>query len=261
LLQAVQHFGITAKMMTFNFSHFSIQEFLAAYHITQLSAHEELTVLHEKFWSDIHANMFTIYTTVTKGQRPAFKEFLRQPSFMQTFKRLFSRGTDEGAIIVSRNFLLDQIKCFRLFRCFHDAGDKAICHSIESAKCFRDKVIKLSLTNLSSFDVECIALFLTCSLSKEWKEVDLRYCHIQDHGLRILHRDLTHSKVTIRKLNLYSNGLTISSSSLISDLTIHCCVEVLVISGNHFIEEDLALYDMLSHPSSRLVELYMQGTG
>jgi len=258
LLQAVQHFGITAKTMTFNFSHFSIQEFLAAYHVTQLSAHEELTVLHEKFWSDIHANMFTMYTTFTKGQRPAFKEFLRQPSFMQ---RVFSHGRDEGAIIVSKNFLLDRIKCLRLFRCFYNAGDKAICHSIENAKCFRDKVIKLAAINLSFYDVECVAQFLTCSLSKEWKEVDLRHCYIQDQGFHVLHRNLTHSKVTIRELNLYSTGLTMLSSSIISDLTIHCGVEVLVISGNHFIEEDLTLYDMLSHPSSRLVELYMQGTG
>ena len=37
LLQAVQHFGLTGKTMTFNFLHFTIQEFLAAYYITQLS--------------------------------------------------------------------------------------------------------------------------------------------------------------------------------------------------------------------------------
>ena len=58
LLQAVEHFGITTITMTFNFLHFSIQEFLAAYHVAQLSEHEKLILLQEKFWSDIHANMF-----------------------------------------------------------------------------------------------------------------------------------------------------------------------------------------------------------
>jgi len=37
-------------------------------------------------------------------------------------------------------------------------------------------------------------------------------------------------------------------------------VEVLDINRNHTIGEDPALYNMLSHPSSRLVRLYMSGT-
>ena len=73
ILQAVQHSGLTGKTMTFNFIHFSIQEFLAAYHITQLPPHEELQILKSKFWSCLHSNMIAMYTSITKGQRPAFK--------------------------------------------------------------------------------------------------------------------------------------------------------------------------------------------
>ena len=90
--------------------------------------------------------------------------------------------------------------------------------------------------------------------------LDLYKCNIQDVGLRILHRDLISHYVTIRELDLWSNGLTKSSSSSIKDLTIHCRVEVLIINGNHTIGEDPALYDMLSLPSSRLVTLYMRST-
>ena len=147
LLQAVQHFGITATKMTFNFLHFSIQEFLAAYHITQLSLSEELTVLREKFWDDMHGNMFFIYTTLTKGQRPAFKRFLQQPTFVQSFKQIFSRG--RNSIGISEEILNGQIKCLHLFRCFYEAEGKYICQSIQGAKCFVDKVIDLSCTSLS----------------------------------------------------------------------------------------------------------------
>ena len=262
LLQAVQHFGVTAKTMTFNFSHFSIQEFLAAYHITQLSSREELIVLHEKFWSDIHVNMFSIYTTLTKGERPAFKQFLRQgqPSILQTFQHFFSGGRNERGIVVSEKFLDDQIKCLRLFRCFKEAGDEEICKSISNAKCFNNKVINLSGITLSPYDIECVTRFLTCSPHKEWNKLNLWRCHIQDIGLRIFYRDLISHDVTIKALNMWSNGLTRSSSSFISTLAIHCRVEVLVISGNHGIGEDPALYDMLSLPSSRLVRLYMRRT-
>ncbi|XP_065889069.1 protein NLRC3-like [Dysidea avara] len=262
LLQAVQHFGVTAKTMTFNFSHFSIQEFLAAYHVAQLPTREELIVLREKFWNDIHANMFSIYTTLTKGQRPAFKQFLRQeqPSILQSFKRFFSGSRDEAAIVVSHKFLEEQIKCLRLFRCFKEAGDEEICRSITNSKCFHNKVINLSSTSLSPYDIECVTLFLTCSPHKEWKKLNLWDCHIQDIGLRIIYRDLMSHNVTIKILDLGYNGFTRSSSSFISDLIIHCRVEELNIIGNHTIGEDPALYNMLTHPSSRLVTLDMHST-
>ena len=68
LLQAIQHFGLHAKMMTLNFIHFTIQEFLAAHYIAHLSPNKELKVIKENFWSDIHYNMFSIYISLTKGQ-------------------------------------------------------------------------------------------------------------------------------------------------------------------------------------------------
>ena len=83
---------------------------------------------------------------------------------------------------------------------------------------------------------------------------------MQDHGLRVLHRALSNSHITIKVLDLRNNGLTISSASSISDLIIHCKVEVLGISNNHTIGEEPTLYNILSLPLSRLVELYMIGT-
>ena len=245
LLQAVQHFGLTGKTMTFNFVHFSIQEFMAAHHITQLPPDEELRVLEAKFWSDIHSNMFAMYTSLTKGQRSAFKQFL-------------SGGED--TIAIAEIFLKEQLKCLRLFRSFHEASDEAIYTSIQQAQIFDNKEIDLSDTSLSPYDIECVTLFLTCSPHKEWKELNLSDCHIQDHHVSILLRDLMSHDVTITYLRLSGNGFTRSSSSSISDLTIHCRVEVLYINYNHTIGEDPALYNMLTHPSSRLVKLYMIGT-
>ena len=246
LLQAVEHFGLAGKTMTFNFVHFSIQEFLSAYHITQLPPDEELRVLEAKFWSDIHSNMFAMYTSLTKGQRSAFKQFLS--------------GGDDTITTIAEAYLKDQLKCLRLFRCFYEANDEAFYTSIQQGKTFDDKVINLGYTSLTVYDVECVTLFLTCSPHKEWKKLNLYNCHIHDSGVRVLHRDLMSSDVTVAYLSLSDNKLTRSSSSSISDLTIHCRVEELDISGNETIGEDPALYNMLSHPSSRLVMLYMAVT-
>ena len=256
LLQAVQHFGLTGKTMTFNFLHFTIQEFLAAHHVTGLSPRKELKILKEKFWSDIHSNMFAIYISLTKGQRPSFKQFIK-PLLGQRLK-----GFLTGAEQVENRFLEDKLKCFHLFRCFLEAGDKEMCRSIEHTKSlnFYSKTIDLSRNTLSPSDVECVTVFLTCSSHKEWKKLELWQCYIQDHGVHILHRGLTSCDVTITTLRLQYNGLTESSSSAISDITISCRVKKLSIGYNNTVGEDERLYSIISDPSSMLEELYMWST-
>jgi len=58
-------------------------------------------------------------------------------------------------------------------------------------------------------------------------------------------------------LPLCHNGLTKSSSSLISNIVLSFKVEELSITGNDTVGENEKLYAMLSHPSSLLTELNM----
>ena len=158
ILQVIQHFGLTGKTMTFNFLHFTIQEFLAAHHVASLSPSNELAILKEKFWSNFHFNMFTIYIALTKGQRPSFKEFIK-PSLVQRFV-----GFLIGEQVVNR-FVDDPVKCFHLFQCFFEAGDKEICRSIESARIFNEGWIRChSHGTLSPCDVEHLTFSLLTHL-------------------------------------------------------------------------------------------------
>ena len=242
LLQAIQHFGLTGRTMTLNFVHFSVQEFLAAYYITTLQPSEELEVIKEKFWSEVHLNMFSMYIALTKGQRPSFKHFL---------------SDGDRATAISSKFLEDQIKCFRLYHCFHEAGDVVICDAIGQSRVFKNQVINLRRTRLTTSDVECAAVFLYSSFHKTWKELQLSHCYIQDHGLHLLHRRLRQSDITITELGLDYNELTKLSSPLVSEITIHCKVKQLKIHGNGTIGEDKRLYLILTDPSSVLEVLSM----
>ena len=246
LLQAVEHFGLIGTTMTFNFLHFSIQEYLAAHHITNLSPDEELKIIEDKFWSDVHFNMFSIYVTLTKGQRPSFKHFL---------------CNGNKTILISDKFLSNQLQCFRLYHCFHEAGDVDICKTIEQSIIFRSKVIDLSDARLTAGDMECVTVFFTSSFCKEWVRLNLSHCYIQDHGLHILHRGLLRSSnITIDKLWMSHNGLTSQSSCFISDIIIHCKVKALWIEGNYTIEKDKQLYSMLTDSSTKLEQLFMSNT-
>ena len=243
LLQAIQHFGLYAKTMTLHFIHFTIQEFLAAHYISHLPPNEELKVIAANFWNQVYFNMFSIYISLTKGQRSSFKQFL-------------SGGNKATAI--SEEFLKDQLKCFRLYRIFNEADDHVMCCTIEQAEIFSNKVISLWSTTLLSSDMECLSLFLTSSSNKEWKELSLSYCHIQDKGLKILQCALCHiSVVTTNELWLTNNGLTTQSSSLISELSVKCRVLTLGIGGNYTIGENQQLYYILTDPATKLEELDM----
>ena len=202
LLQAMQHFGLYAKTMTLNFIHFTIQEFLAAHYIAHLPPNEELEVIEANFWNDTHFNMFSIYISLTKGQRSSFKIFL-------------SGGNE--AIAIADKFLVNQLKCLHLYKCFNEAEDYIMCKTIEQAEVFKSKTIHLGATTLTASDMECISPFLISSSNKEWKMLELSFCSIQDKGVNILYHGLHHrSDIIINKLQLICNGLTSQSSSLVS---------------------------------------------
>ena len=246
LLQAVQHFGLYTKTMTLNFIHFTLQEFLAAHYISLLPPNEELKMIEANFWNTTHFNMFSIYVSLTKGQRSSFKAFL---------------AGGNKATVIADNFLKDRLKCLHLYQCFIGANDHIMCSAIEQADIFKSKDIELGGITLSASDIECISLFLTSSFIKEWERLNLSVCHIQDKGLRILYRGLCHSRdVTIHQLWLGCSGLTTQSSSLISELTVKYNVKILRINSNYTIGEDQQLYSMLTDPSSPLELLYMSIT-
>ena len=248
LLQAVQHFGLYGKTMTLNFIHFTVQEFLAAHYISHLPPNEdiELKVIKANFWNNVYFNMFSMYISLTKGQRPSFKRFL---------------SGENKAIVISHKFLRDQLKCLRLYCCFNEANDQTMCSTIEHAEIFRYKEIRLGHTALAASDMECISSFLTSSFNKKWEWLNLTFCYIQDKGLNILYHRLCHkSGVTINELWLSYNGLTTRSSSLISELTVKCKVKILRIAVNHSIGEDQQLYSMLTDSSNLLEQLDMHDT-
>ena len=273
LLQAIEYAGRIKKSLFFNFIHLSIQEFLAAHHVTTLPPRKELFVLQDNFWSNpVYLNMFDIYVALTNGQRPSFKQFLQDkkprapPSFRQKLKTfLFGReevveeeeDEEDGPISIPQRLFNDKIKCLRMYRCFQEAGDMAMCKSIEDTQEWSKQQINLYNTRLSPSDVECLIIFLTCSSNKEWKELNLWNCHIQDRGLQTLQHGLRNSDITITGLVLVGNNLLATSSELINDLTIACRVKKLFISHNVGVGEDDRFYRIITDNSSMVDELVM----
>ena len=240
LLQAIEHVSIFQTTTTFNFLHLSLQEFLAANYITTLTPDKELSILEKYFWRGSHSNMFTIYITLTKGQRSSFRKFLT--------------GGDDTIAIHSK-FLENKLKSIHLYRCFYEAsGDDCVRRTIEGK--FSNGIIDFNLTTLSTSDIENIAIFLTCSNIKQWKQLILWFCDIQDAGLRILHHILHSSTITIDELWLNYNFLSSYSDGCLSDIVINCRVRILRIGKNKTIGQTEEFFPtILSSPS--LERLYI----
>ena len=259
LLQAVQYPGLMKMTTMVSFVHFSLQEFLAAYHVTCLPYDDELSVLKEKFMSDIHSNMFAVYVGMTKGKRPAFKEYLRYGSSEGSspsdkyitgppFKRqcIDSGGTGgsslEGSdIAISTEILKNKNMCLRLFKCFHEAGDKDMCSKFIKAGCFSDIYGEDSvrIDSLSPCDAECLGLVLTSK--QEWKRLNVS---LSDTAIEILHHSLTTNTPTIRIIGLlggYSSNK--STSYFIVNIALMCKTTLLTVYS--ITPEFLSLKDKL----------------
>ena len=244
LLQAIEHVSIFQTTTTFNFLHLSVQEFLAANHVTTLTPDEEFAILNEYFWTDSHTNLFTMYLTLTQGQRSSLRTFL-------------SGGDD--TIAIHSKFLDDQTKCIQLYRCFNEAsGDDHVCRTIERK--FSNGIIFFSFftTTLSTNDIENIATLLSCSSIKQWKRLDLAGCHIRDAGLHIIHRTITSSlasSITIEQLRLNYNDLSSSSDGCLAGIVITCGVKWLDISYNKTIGQTEEFFPTILSPSSLMIEI------
>ena len=245
LLQAVEYVGLTSKTRSFNFIHLTVQEYLAAYYVASLPHDEELCILEKFFWSSTYHNMFYIYVSITKGQHLSFKKFLS--------------GVRDNVLIDAR-FLRSTLMCVHLFQCFHEAEDHTMCNKIEEHFIHTNKLIDLSSNVLTPSDLTAVNSLLTNSSIKNWGELNLNSCHIQDYGIRLLHNSLMAAgDVSIENIKLRNSDLSLSSDSYLSEITISCRVKSLCISGNKMVggTKQVLLSSILTHPSSCIEQLYM----
>ena len=246
LLQAIEHYSIQGTVVTsLSFIHLSVQEFLAAYHITTLTHKKELQYIQTNFWSDLHSNMFAMYVGLTKGQRPSFKTFLSSFGKTSTLPTLFHSKSQSGRRIANKLFEDDR-KCLRLFQCFYEANDVE-AQNMVAKKIYDNKMITLSrnFAPLLPNNLQCLRLFLAESSNKQWIELNLAHCCIGDAGISVLHQILakTNNGISIDEIMLSNNSLTVQAMQEIAEIVNSCNVKVLDLSFNS-IENDTLLKNL-----------------
>ena len=198
LLSAIQHRpckkGAVGVSTSFNFLHFTMQEFLAAYHITMLSDKQQLQLLNE-FWEDSLSFMWMMYVGLTGVDSRSFSEFVTSQQQQTSYSSTENRK-----------------KGLHLFQCFLEANSAESRLPDNVSSLFTNERIDLQGLTLLPYHVLSITSFLAKS-SLKWKHLNLESCHIGDTGVRVIKHFLCNShykeKVAdIESINLFGNDLT-----------------------------------------------------
>ena len=198
LLQAIQHRpykkGAVGVSTSFNFLHFTMQEFLAAYFISTLPPKQQLQMLNE-FWEDNLSFMWMMYVGLTGIDSSPFSQFVasqqEQVSYSSTENR--KRG-------------------LHLFQCFLEANSTETRFPEIVPSLFTNEHIDLQGLTLLPYHVLSTTSFIAKSPLK-WKHLNLENCHIGDTGMHIIKHFLCNSHYkektsSIESINLFGNDLT-----------------------------------------------------
>ena len=233
LLKAVQlKYSISENLpsVSFNFLHLSIQEMMAAYHVTLLRDGDQIKLLKKTFWDPRYFNMWIMYVGLTKGQSSSFKQFLSGNSFSFFTQRSNQRS---GSVSISRNVIADRFKCLQLFQCFSEAENTEMCRYV--GQLLQNGNINLSKQTLSPVQINTLTIFLTQTNIKHWKILNLSECNLGDDGFSKLYASISGNSrnvINIEALDLSFNNLTEASANSLANLVVTWNVDKLDITSN-----------------------------
>ena len=187
----------------FCFLHLSIQELLAAVHISHMSAKQQISVFQELFGTPRFSAVFQFYAGITKlrTNRPFFSllpRFLRGqvPTSLYDLVRDMLKDSEHSKTLL-----------VTLLHCLYEAEDPQLCQFVADLLGHR---LNLGGTTLTPLDCLAVGYFssvvtTTCTVSR--CTVYLGRCFICDQGYEFLIRGLckclnAQSKIT-SQLNLY----------------------------------------------------------
>ena len=215
-------------VMSYNFLHFTLQEFLAAHYVTSLSLQKQVNVMKSCFWDARYLNTWIMYVGLTYGDSFALKHFLT--GRMYFFQSLLVKPKE-----IANETAVDKMKCLHLFQCFLEAGNSKMCHRVGNY--LVNERIDLSNTTLLPKDMHTLCFFLTRSTTKQWKLLDLSNCYIGDDGCDILANLLPVNDKTnllINEVNFSCNSLKPKSICNIFKIVQYFKVKELILTGNTF---------------------------
>ena len=186
LLQNVTSLASDGRQSYFCFLHLSIQELLAAVHISHMSAKQQISVFQELFGTPRFSAVLQFYAGITKlrTSRPFFSllpRFLRGqvPTSVYELVRDIVRDSEHSKpLLVS------------LLHCLYEAEDPQLCQFVDDLLSHNLTFIGTALTPLDCLAVGHFSSVVTTTRTVSRCIVYLDGCSIGDQGCKFLVRGL-----------------------------------------------------------------------
>ena len=228
LLQTVQHYpqvgaGETAS---FNFLHYTMQEFLAAFYVSTLSDEKQSSLMDGTFWEERFNFMWMMYVGIVGTKSKLFTDFISKGN---VFKR-------KNGIRLSSEIQKDKRKRLHVFQCYTEANSKAEVPDI-IASMFKDGKVKVTDITLLPNHISSLVSFLSHSLVN-FKVLKIKNCKYGDIGMSILEQYITDSKENTSTLEYVDlTGNNSSPWNVYCAVIKQCSVSNLTLCGDYGMKE------------------------
>ena len=225
LLQAVQHYPQkgAGETTSFNFLHYTMQEYLAAKHVTILPDKEQVSLMENTFWDSQFNFMWMMYVGIEGVKAENFVTFISQGKVY--------KNKNELRVVAN-----DKRKRLHVFQCFMEAKSIADTPEVITSM-FKDGKVTLDKVKLLPHHISSLTLFISTS-SMAWKVLQLRDCHIGDIGMSVLEQFVGDNIKTMSTLNYFDFTNNPSSPwGVYCTIIRHCSSNSLTLCGDDGMEE------------------------
>ena len=233
LLQAVQHYPQrgAGRTTSVNFLHFTMQEYLAALHVSTLSNQEQSSLMKETFWDGQFNFMWMMYVGIVGAKSDTFTSFIASNDSRIRIKRKYSIGGIDYGDTYS-----DKRKCLHLFQCYMEGKSNAEIPK-EISSIFTDGEITLTGITLLPHHISSLTFFMSAS-SMQWKILKLGKCNLGSTGMNSLLEHVIKDNESMSTLeNIDLSGNKSSPWGVYCTIIRHCHVNKLMLCGDEGMEE------------------------
>ena len=228
LLQAVEHYPHKGAGTTqsFNFLHFTMQEFLAALHVSTLPSKEQSSLMEKTFWDGHYNFMWMMFVGIVGIKSEVFVNFISKG-------KVYKKKSGRSGIRIAENILGDKRKRLHVFQCYMEAKSNAETPDVISY-IFKDSKVVIDKVKLLPHHLSSVMTFMSNS-SMQWKTLELTRCKITDVGMNVLEQFILERMSTLDCIDLSGNES--SPWGLYCVAIRNCCVDSLTLGGDYGMKE------------------------
>ena len=227
LLQAVEHYphkeAAAGTTKSFNFLHFTMQEFLAALHVSTLPSEQQSSLMKKTFWDGHYNFMWMMFVGIVGINSATFVSFV-------------SKGKvyiNKSGIRMADNILSDKRKRLHVFQCYMEAKSSAEIPDVISG-IFKGGQVIINEVKLLPHHISSLMTFMSNS-SMQWTTLELSKCNITDVGMNVLRQFISEKTSILEYVNLSHNDS--SPWGVYCAIIRHCSVNSLTLVGGYGMEK------------------------